>query len=325
MEERRARRRTCRRIAGRTELLKSSIGLIACAGLLSAGGFAQAQDHMQQIGTALNVANLKLELVYDNDFSSDDRIDFETSLVADGKRMRLPDPQAEWIAEGWGGADVCGGKLWIAPVAFEACGERAVNPNRGPSHMVVWNKTRFPADLMFEFTVNHHGSNDGLTLVFFAAEGLEGEAIFDLALPPRNGVYRNYNRGQLANYTVSYWSRNKAKGAITKGERYSNRVRKNPGANMLATNASLTDKCNDCDFKVRVLKVAGSITAEINGTVVNHVTDPDPHGSGYIGLRSMEGVDRVSYDDFKVWSVKAALKRHHLLTGAPASSYSSAK
>ena len=74
---------------------------------------------------------------------------------------------------------------------------------------------------------------------------------------------------------------------------------------MLATDASLTDKCSDCDFNIRILKVAGNITVEINGTVVNHVTDPDPHGSGYIGLRSMEGVLKVSYDDFKVWAAES--------------------
>ena len=79
---------------------------------------------------------------------------------------------------------------------------------------------------------------------------------------------------------------------LKKGEQYSNRVRKNPGANMLAANDSLTDKCNDCDFKIRILTVAGRITAAINGTVVNHVTDPAPHGGGYIGLRSMQGVAR---------------------------------
>lgn len=307
MEASRTRHRGCRRIAGRTELLKSSIGLIACAGLLSTGGFALTQDQIQQIGTALDLADLKLELVYDNDFSNDDRIDFETSFVADGKRTRQPDPAAEWIAEGWGGAEVCDGRLWVAPVTFNACGERAEIPEQGPSHMVVWNKARFPADMMFEFTVNHHGSDDGLTLVFFAAEGLEGETIFDLALPPRNGVYRNYNRGQLANYTVSYWSRNKAPHLVAKGEQFSNRIRKNPGMNMLATNESLTDKCNDCDFKVRILKVAGNITVEISGMVANHAIDSDVvHGRGFIGLRSMLGVDRVSYDDFRVWSVTAS-------------------
>ena len=279
-----------------------SIGL---TGSLAIACAVQAQDLAQEVGTPLNIAALDLELVYDNNFSADDNIDFETSFVADGKRTRLPDPQAEWIAEGWGAADVCGGKLWVAPVTFEDCGQIADQPGHEPSHMVVWNKNGFPADMMLEFTVNHHGSDNGLTLVFFAATGLEGKGIFDLTLPPRNGVYRNYNKGQLANYTDSYWSRNKAPHLVARGEQYSNRVRKNPGANMLATNASRTDHCNDCDIRVRILKVGGHIAAEIDGTVVNAVTDPEPHGSGYIGLRSMEGVDKISYDDFKVWSAKS--------------------
>ncbi len=284
--------------------MNKGVLLIGIVGLLVSGFAAQAQEPVQQVGVPLDTTSLELELVYENDFSADDKIDFETSFVTDDKRTRLPDPQAEWIAEGWGGADVCDGKLWVAPSAFEACGERAGNPDQEPSHMVVWNKTRFPADVIFEFTVNHHGSDNGLTLVFFAADGAEGQDIFDLELPPRNGVYRNYNKGRLRNYTVSYWSRNKKPSLVAKGEQYTNRIRKNPGANIIATDDSLTDKCNDCDFKVRILKVAGNISVEINGVVANHVVDSDaPHGGGYIGLRSMEGVDRVSYDDFKVWSV----------------------
>ena len=267
------------------------------------GGLARAQDCTQQVGLPLNTASLDLELIYQNDFSVADKIDFETAFVADGKRTRLPDPAAEWIAEGWGGVDICAGRLWVAPVAFKSCGQRADTPEQEPSHMVVWNKSRFPADMMFEFTVNHHGSDDGLTLVFFAGQGQAGQDIFDLELPPRNGVYKTYNKGQLSNYTVSYWSRNKKPSLVARGEAFSNRIRKNAGANILATNASLTDKCNDCDYRVRILKVGGSLAAEINGIVVNQASDPDPHGGGFIGLRSMQGVDKVSYDNFKVWSV----------------------
>jgi hypothetical protein len=191
----------------------------------------------------------------------------------------------------------------VAPVAFSACGERAVADGQEPSHMVVWNNNRFPPDMLFEFTVNHHGSDDGLTLVFFAAEGLEGQDVFDLDLPPRNGIYKNYNRGQLQNYTVSYWSRNKKPSLVKRGEQYTNRMRRNPGANKLSTEYSRTDKCNDCDYRIRVLKLGGSLSVEINGEVVNRTTDPEPLGSGYIGLRNMMGVDKVSYDDFKVWAV----------------------
>ena len=143
--------------------------------------------------------------------------------------------------------------------------------------------------------------------MFFAAEGLEGQDIFDPGLPPREGIYRNYNRGQLSNYTVSYWSRNKKPSLVQRGEQYTNRMRRNPGANKLSTEYSRTDKCSDCDYRVRILKMGGEIAVEIDGAVVNLATDPDPLGGGQIGLRNMMGVDRVSYDDFKVWSVARAV------------------
>jgi hypothetical protein len=270
--------------------------------LLLALAVAQAAE--QEVGKPLNLRGLALEPLYGNDFSLSDTVEFEAALVNGGKRTRLPDPGAAWVAEGKGGAMVCNGRLWVAPVPFEACGAAVNEPDAERSHMVVWNKNRFPADLLFGFTVNHHGSDDGLTLVFFATTGLEGQDIFDLALPPREGVYRNYNRGQLQNYTVSYWSRNKKPSLVKRGEQYTNRMRRNPGANKLSTEYSRTDKCSDCDYRIRILKTGGLLAVEINGEVVNQVTDPDPLGGGYIGLRNMMGVDKVSYDNFEVWSIE---------------------
>ena len=269
--------------------------------LLVVTSMAQAAE--QQVGKPLDLDGLALEPLYANDFSVNDEVVFESALVTGGKRIRLPDPGAEWVAEGKGGAMVCEGRLWVAPVPFEACGAPVNEPDAERSHMVVWSRNRFPADLLFEFTVNHLGSDDGLTLAFFAATGLDGQDVFDLSLPPREGVYRNYNRGQLKNYTVSYWSRNKKPSLVKRGEQYTNRMRKNPGANKLATEYSRTDKCDDCDYRIRILKRGGELTVEINGEVVNQVNDPDPLGDGYIGLRNMMGVDKVSYDEFRVWSI----------------------
>lgn len=82
------------------------------------------------------------------------------------------------------------------------------------------------------------------------------------------------------------------------------RLSSHPGAIKLSTEYSRTDKCNDCDYRVRILKLGGQLAVEINGVVVNQVTDQDPLGSGYIGLRNMMGVDKVSYDDFKVWRLE---------------------
>ena len=141
-------------------------------------GFAHASAPMQTFGEPLNLADVELEEIYSNDFSGDDAIDFEKAFISDGKRSRLPDPTAEWVAEGYGGAEVCEGRLHVAPMSFDGCGVRTTDSSQEPSHMVVWNKNRFPADMMFEFTVNHHGSDNGLTLVFFAAMGLEGQEHF---------------------------------------------------------------------------------------------------------------------------------------------------
>ncbi|MCP4044389.1 MAG: DUF1961 family protein [Gammaproteobacteria bacterium] len=291
-------------------MVKINILVWLVLGFLAPCTYAHALELEQQVGLPLNLDVVQLELVYENDFSGNDTIDFETSFIEDGKRTRRPYPDAEWIAEGYGGADVCNGRLWVAPVKFQSCGKREESPVREPSHMVLWNKNYFPADMMFEFTVNHQGSDNGLTLVFFAAKGRAGQDIFDLGLPPREGIYRRYNRGELANYTQSYWSRNKKPTLVLRGEAYSNRIRKNPGATVLATNASLTDQCGDCDYKIRILKQGGHITAEVNGTVVNQAIDNDPHGGGFIGLRSMMGVDRISYDNFRVWSVVDADSRN---------------
>ena len=276
--------------------------------LLMVNSSVYAIDSTQQIGAPLNIDIANLTLVYNNNFSGDDILDFETKMVTGDKRMRLPNKAAEWIAEGWGDASVCNGKLWVAPVKFKACGETISTPNKEASHMVVWQKTPYPADILFEFNVNHHNSANGLTLVFFSSMGIEGQDIFDLSLPVREGVYKRYNRG-LSGYSVSYWSRNKKKSAIKSRERYTNRIRTNPRFKIIATNDSQTDKCSDCDYNVRILKIGGTITVEINGKVVNHVIDTErPHKGGYIGLRSMSGIDKVSYDDFKVWSVKSIVK-----------------
>jgi hypothetical protein len=50
--------------------------------------------------------------------------------------------------------------------------------------------------------------------------------------------------------------------------------------------------------------VGPHIEVEVNGKVTIRWDDPEkPLGAGRIGLRSMEGVTIVSYDNFKVWQV----------------------
>jgi hypothetical protein len=256
----------------------------------------------------LDLSKYELRSVYSNDFSRAQKIAREEDFIeqaADGawRRKAKPDPKAEWVAEGWGGVEVRDGKLRVAPSPFDASGKpNSVEPSKR-SHMVVWNQRVFPADFLLEVEMSPRGSTDGLTIVFFCATGKNGEDLFDLSLPPRRAIYTAYHSGAIANYSDSYWSRN------TEEESLTNRLRKNPGFKLVAEGPSLTTGSTDVTHRLRILKFGAHIEVEINGHVVIKWDDPEkPLGAGRIGLRSMEGVTMVSYDNLKVWQVMPRAK-----------------
>ncbi|HZS03636.1 MAG TPA: DUF1961 family protein [Blastocatellia bacterium] len=256
----------------------------------------------------LDLSGYDLRPFYENDFSRPQKIAREEDLIerAGGvwRRKARPAPDAEWIAEGWGGVEIRGGRLLVAPSPFDAAGRPLpVVPSRR-SHMVVWNRHIFPADFLLEFEMSPCGSTSGLTIVLFCATGRNGEDIFDLSLPPRRANYEAYHSGAVANYTDSWWSRN------NEAESLSNRLRRNPGFSQVAEGPSLTTGPTDVTHRLRILKSGAHIEVEVNGKVVIRWDDPErPHGAGRIGLRSMEGVTMVAYDNFKVWQVTATRTR----------------
>lgn len=250
----------------------------------------------------LDLSPYDLQPIYKNDFSKAQKIAREEDLIERSgvtwRRTAKPPADAEWIAEGWGGAEVRNGKLLVAPSPFDP----AARTQR--SHMVVWNSRVFPADFLFEIEMSPHGSTSGLTIVFFCTAGVNGEDIFDLALPPRRADYQAYHSGALANYSDSYWSRN------TEAESISNRLRKNPGFKQVAEGPSMTTGTTDVTHHLRILKIGPHIEVEVNGRIVIKWDDAErPLGAGRIGLRSMEGVTMVAYDNFKVWKVTQKQKR----------------
>ena len=252
---------------------------------------------------ALDLSRYELHPVYKNDFSRSQKIAHEEDFIEpapDGswRRKGRPDPNAEWIAEGWGGVEIRGGKLRVAPSPFDTVGRPKPVETGHRSHLVVWNRHVFPADFLLEFEMSPCGSANGLTIVLFGATGKNGEDLFDLSLPPRRADYQTYHSGAVANYTDSYWSRN------TETESISNRLRKNPGFKLVAEGPSLTTGPTDVTHRLRILKSGTHIEVEVNGKVVVRWDDPEkPLGAGRIGLRSMAGVTMVTYDNFMVWKV----------------------
>jgi hypothetical protein len=256
----------------------------------------------------LDLSGYDLRLFYENDFSRQQKIAREEDLIEQAgavwRRKASPAPDAEWIAEGWGGAEVRGGRLLVAPSPFDAVGKPHPVEQGRRSHMVIWNHRNFPADFLLELEMSPCASANGLTIVLFCAAGRNGEDIFDLSLPPRRAEYQAYHSGVIGNYTDSYWSRN------NEAESLSNRLRKNPGFKQVSEGPSLTTGPTDITHRLRILKSGARIEVEVNGKVVIKWEDPErPHGMGRIGLRSMEGVDMVAYDNFKVWQVTAKRTR----------------
>ena len=260
------------------------------------------------VAAPLDLSGYDMRPFYENDFSRPQMIAREEDLIeqvgAMWRRKASPAPDAEWIAEGWGGAEVRDGRLLVAPSPFDSAGRpRPVEPGRR-SHMVIWNHRVFPSDFLLEFEMSPCGSTNGLTIVLFCAVSRNGEDIFDLSLPPRRAEYQAYHSGALANYTDSYWSRN------NETESLSNRLRKNPGFKQVAEGPSLTTGPTDVTHRLRILKSGAHIEVEVNGKVVIKWDDLErPHGAGRIGLRSMEGVTMVAYDNFRVWQVTAKRTR----------------
>ncbi len=265
---------------------------------------------MENASGPLDLSQYTLRLLRDSDFSAPAPIAREEGFIArsaSGEWIRTgaPDASAEWIAEGWGGAEIRDGRLFVAPTPFGANGDPLPAAESERSHMVVWNRAVFPADFLLEFEVCHHGSNDGLTLFFFCATGLEGEDLFDMALPVRRADYPLYHSDRLRCYSLSYWSRNRGEQDALKDERFTARLRRNPGKRQVAWGPSRTLGSTEKSRTVRLLKAGARIEAEIEGEVVLRWDDPEPPlGAGRIGLRSMSGVKQVSYDNFRVWAVE---------------------
>jgi hypothetical protein len=282
-----------------SSLAAPGMRVVALCGLgLFAGSFAG-----DVWAAPLDMSRYDLKRLYGNRFDRPQKIAREEDLIkplqAGGwRRERRPPDDAEWIAEGWGGAAVRDGHLVVAPSELNHEGQPTEVPEGRRSHMVVWNRTVFPKDFVLEFDMSPQGSSNGLALVLFCATGTNDKDIFDISMPARRGEYTAYHSGAIANYTDSYWSRN------TEAESFSNRLRKNPGFKEVANGASRTIGATDVTHRVRILKVAGHVEVEINGQVVLTWDDPGVAlGAGRIGLRSMAGVTKVAYDNFEVFEV----------------------
>ena len=257
--------------------------------------FALAGEGRWDIPGSLDLKPYRLTLVHEADFAKPLNWMHEDKLF-DGKRRTARPDGKEWVLEGKGKAWTEAGRLVV-----QSTGEKR------PSHLVLWNTRPFPESFLLEFGISPMNSRIGLTIVFFASRSVKGGSPFDLDVPKRSGVFRNYHSGALNGYHVSYWACNPRDGGIL---RRTTNLRKNAGFFMPACGIDRVAGMGPGPHRVRLLKAGNKIRLETRGRLAL-VFDDDgaTYGSvwkdGWIGLRQMGHTRRVAYTHFKVWKVDA--------------------
>lgn len=198
-----------------------------------------------------------------------------------------PSELRNWKLEGGKRVSIANGKLVLES-----------EPGQKDNHLVCWLTKEMPADFLLEFTVRPQDRSEGLNIVFFSTRGARGESIFDPALKPRAGVFKQYHSSDLNGYHISYWA----------GGRGTANVRKNAGFHLVATGPDrVRDAPKDSFQVVRVYKRGGTIRLMIDNVIsVAFDDDGKTYGAvwnhpGWIGLRQMGHTVRCEYDSLKVF------------------------
>ncbi|MFH1615930.1 MAG: DUF1961 family protein [Planctomycetota bacterium] len=229
---------------------------------------------LKDLGT-LCTASCRGGLIYENSLSSRQDI-------------------ANWVLEGPGKITFEDGRMVME--SLEPAGPAATG------HIVHWCDRDFPESFIAEWDFQLV-DDYGLCIVFFSANGINGESIFDPNLEKRNGYFGHYIFGDINCYHISYC----ACTPFDPGRSMSN-LRKNPGFYLVANGPiGIRPACKDA-HKVTLMKVGPHIQMAVDAKKIIDFEDDGERngpvwGAGKIGLRQMKWT-RASYRNFKVYAVK---------------------
>lgn len=171
-------------------------------------------------------------------------------------------------------------------------------------HHVFWCPEDFPASFIAEWELQNQETDAGLCIVFFAAQGNNGESIFDPSFPKRDGTFRNYTKSKvLHNYHISYYANGKDNRA-----REISHLRKNSGFRKVQVGEPGIPVKSEDIHKIKLVKDGGHIICFVdNRKVIDWTDDGKKYGpawqGGKIGLRQMKWT-HFRYRNFKVWELK---------------------
>ncbi|MFT6210530.1 MAG: hypothetical protein ACJATE_001151 [Bacteroidia bacterium] len=220
---------------------------------------------------AVEAQSTKGELIYSNSLSSE---------------IALKD----WVMEGAGETQFSEG--WMTMFSEDE-----------KSHHVYWCPSELRASFIAEWEVRNLHTDAGLCIVFFAAKGSEEEDVMSDYLKSRNGIFKQYTKGDINNYHISYYAN-----TPTQKDRPHAHLRKNKGFDKVQTGEPGIAYDSKETHRVKLIKDNGHIQMFVDGRSIIDWTDNGSEygpilGAGKLAFRQMKWT-RFQYRDLNVWELK---------------------
>lgn len=195
---------------------------------------------------------------------------------------------AEWRMEG-------AGKL-----QFDSTGMHMFSDAQS-GHHVLWCPIEFPESFIAEWELRNEHIEAGLCIVFFSAQGKKGQSIFDASIKSRDGTFKQYTKGDINNYHISFYAN-----TPTQKNRPFSHLRKNAGFHKVQVGKPGIPSNSEEWHQVTLIKNGSHISMMLDDVViVDWIDDGFQYGPalgiGHIGFRQMKWT-RFCYRNFKVWS-----------------------
>ncbi|MBD3290295.1 DUF1961 family protein [candidate division KSB1 bacterium] len=144
----------------------------------------------------------------------------------------------------------------------------------------------------------------GLCIVFFAAKGEKGQDIFDPSLPERDGTFKQYTKGEIVSYHISYYAN-----AAHNPDRGHANLRKNNKFILAQEGPEGIPTESEKIHKLRLIKAGNHIVMCVDDRkIIDWIDDGKQYDpvltDGKIGFRQMRWT-HFRYRNFKVWALNS--------------------
>lgn len=210
--------------------------------------------------------------------------------------LRCPEDVKDFILEGSAKISFEDGKMRLENAMDASNGQKA--------NYVLWCPEDFPSDVYIEWDFRPL-REPGLCILFFAAQGKNGESIFAENLTARTGEYVQYHHGDINAFHVSYFRRKEP------DERafHTCNLRKSYGFHLVAQGADPIPGVEDAKemYHIGVLKKDNVVKFYVNELeVFSFEDDGKTYGDllkgGKIGFRQLAPLV-AEYSDLKVYEI----------------------